>query len=54
MVKELPKTLVTFETFDQSYEGTRPDQQKDNDNNKENNKDKYIKRTPLKSDPRDW
>ena len=33
---EWPQRLVTFETFDQSDEGTWPDQQKDND------KDKYI------------
>ena len=36
---------MTFETFDQSDEGTWPYQQKDND------KDKYILKTPSKSDP---
>ena len=46
---------MTFETFDQSDEGTLPDQQKDNDKDKDkdNDKDKYIYRTPSKSDPRD-
>ena len=43
---EWPQRLVTFETFDQSDEGTLQDQQKDNDkdNNKDkdNDKDKYI------------
>ena len=38
--KERPQSLVTFETFDQSVEGTWPDQQKYND--KDNDKDKYI------------
>ena len=37
---------MTFETFDQSDEGTWPDQQKDNgkdkDKYKDNDKDKYI------------
>ena len=44
--KEQPQRLVTFETFDQSDEGTWPDQQKDDDNDKhkdkDNDKDKYI------------
>ena len=31
---------MTFETFDQSDEGTWPDQKKDND--RDNDKDKYI------------
>ena len=48
---------MTFETFDQSDEGTLPDQQKDNDKYKhkdnDNDKDKYILRTPSESDPRD-
>ena len=46
--KERPQRLVSFETFDQSDEGTWPDQQKDNDNDKDknNDKDKYIERTP--------
>ena len=48
---------MTFETFDQSDEGTWPDQKKDNDKDKykdeDNDKDKYILRTPSKSDPRD-
>ena len=39
--KERSLRLLTFETFDQSGEETRPDQQKDND--KDN--DKYIWRT---------
>ena len=36
--------IVTFETFDQSDEGTWPDQQKDNDKykDKDNDKDKCI------------
>ena len=37
---------MTFETFDQSEEGTWPDQKKYNDNDKykdkDNDKDKYI------------
>ena len=44
--KERSLRLFTFETFDQSGEETRPDQQKYND--KDN--DKYIKRTPTESD----
>ena len=44
--KERPQSLVTFETFDQSDEGTWPDQKKDNDKDKykdkDNDKDKYI------------
>ena len=44
--KERSLRLFTLETFDQSDEETRPDQQKDND--KDN--DKYIWRTPTKSD----
>ena len=46
MVKELPRTLVTFETFDHSDNVTWHDQQKDNDNDKDkykgDDKDKYI------------
>ena len=42
---EWPQRLVTFETFDQSDEGTWPDQKKDNDKDnykdKDNDKDKY-------------
>ena len=52
---------MTFEKFDQSYEGILPDQQKDNDkdkykdkdNDKDKDKDKDILRTPPKSNPRD-
>ena len=48
---------MTFETFDQSDEGTWPDQQKDNDKDKykdkDYDKDKYIQRTPSKSDARE-
>ena len=48
---------MTFETCDQSDEGTWPDQQKDNDQYKymdnDNDKDKYIWRAPSKSNPRD-
>ena len=48
---------MTFETFDQSVEGTWHEQQKDNDKDKykdkNNDKDKYIQRTPSTSDPRD-
>ena len=61
--KEQSQRLVTLETFDQSDEGTWPDQQKDNDKDKckgndkdkckENDKDKYIYGTPSKSDTRD-
>ena len=46
--KERPQSRVTLETFDQSDEGTWPDQQKDNDKDKykdkdkDNDKDKYI------------
>ena len=40
--------LVTFETFDQSDEETGPDQKKDNDKYRDNDKDKYIKRAPSK------
>ena len=51
--------LVTLETFDQSDEGTWPDQQKDND--KDNHKDKDNEkdidndnwRTSSKNNPRD-
>ena len=47
---------MTFETFDQSDEGAWPDQQKVNEKDKykdrHNDKDKYIYRTPSKSDPR--
>ena len=32
---------MTFETFDQSDEGTWPDQQKDNDKDNDNDNDKY-------------
>ena len=46
--KERSLRLLTFETFDQSGEETRPDQQKDND--KDNYNDKYIWRTTSKSD----
>ena len=44
IVKELPRTLVTFETSDSSDEGTWPDQQKDNDidKDKDNDKEKYV------------
>ena len=42
---------MTFETFDQSDEGTLADQKKYND--KDNDKDKYISRAHSKSDPRD-
>ena len=45
-LKEQSQRLVTFETFDQSDEGTWPDQQKDNekyeDKDKDNDKDNYI------------
>ena len=45
-VKERRHRLVTFETFDQSDEETRPDPKKDNDKDKyrdkDNDKDKYI------------
>ena len=51
--RERPKILVTFLTFDQSDEGTWPDQHKDNDKDKDNDKNKYILRTPSDSDPRD-
>ena len=46
--KEQSLRLLAFETFDQSNEKTWPDQQKDNnkDENKYNDDDKYIKRTP--------
>ena len=52
---------MTFETFDQSDEGTLLDQRKDNnkdydkynDKDKDNDKDKYIQRTHSKSDLRD-
>ena len=37
---EWPERLVTFETFDQSDEGTWPDQQKDNNKDKDKYKDK--------------
>ena len=44
--KDQPKRLVTFETFDQIYEETWPDQKKDNDKDKykgkDNDKDKYT------------
>ena len=56
-MEERSQRLVTFETFDQSDEETRPDPKKDNDKDKyrdkDNDKDKYIQRTPSKSDPRD-
>ena len=43
---EGPQRLVTFETFDQSDDGTWSDQQKDNDKDKakekDNEKDKYT------------
>ena len=43
---EWPLWLVTFETFDQSDEGTPQDQKKDNDKDndkdEDNEKDKYI------------
>ena len=45
-MKEWPWRLVTFETFDQSDEGTWLDQQKDNDKDKDkdkdNDRDKYV------------
>ena len=49
--KERPLRLFTFETFDQSGEETRPDQQKYNDKDKDidNYNDKYIWRTLSKS-----
>ena len=44
VVRELPRRLVTFETFDQSDEWTWPDQQKykykDKYKDKDNDKDK--------------
>jgi len=54
-ITEWPQRLVTFETFDQSDEGTWLDQQKgkDKDKDKDNDKDKDTSRTPSKSDPRD-
>ena len=39
--KERLQSRVTFETFDQSDEGTWPDQQKDIDKDKYKDKDKY-------------
>ena len=33
---------MTFETFDQTDEGTWPDQKKENDKDKDNDKDQYI------------
>ena len=44
--------LLTFETIDQSDEKTWPDQQKENNKyeDKYNDDDKYIKRTPPKRD----
>ena len=36
---------MTFETFDQSDEGTFPDQQKDNDKDKDKDKDKAMTKT---------
>ena len=46
LILETLQSDVTFETFDQSDEGTWPDQQKDNgkdkDKYKDNDKDKYI------------
>ena len=50
--KERPQSLVTFETFDQSDEGTCPNKQKDKDKDKDNDNDKDITRTPFKSDSR--
>ena len=56
---------MTFQTFDESDEETRPDQKKDNDKDRDNDKDKdkdkdkdndrdkYILRAPSRSDPRD-
>ena len=38
--KERPRRLVTFETFDQSDEGTWPDPKKYNDKDKYKDKDK--------------
>ena len=46
--KEWSLLLLTIEAFDQSDEKTRPDQQKDNNKDKYN--DKYILRTPQKSE----
>ena len=41
-----PQRLVTFETLDQSYEETGPDQKRDDEKDKykdkDNYKDKYI------------
>ena len=53
--KKRPYRLVTFETFDQSDEETRPDSKKDNDKDKyrDNDKDKYILKALSKSDPSD-
>ena len=42
------------ETSDQSDEGTWANQQQDNDKDKTRDKDKYIQRTPSKSDLRDF
>ena len=46
---------MTFDTLDQSYEGTWPDKQKDHDKDKYKDKDndKYIEIIHSKSDPRD-
>ena len=40
--KERPQSFVTFETFDQSDEGTWPDQKNDIDKDKYKDKDKYV------------
>ena len=49
---------MNFETFDQSDEETGPDQKIDNDKDKykekHNDKVKYIKRAPSRSDPGDF
>ena len=44
-LKERPQRLVTIDTFDQSDEETLPDQQKDNDRDKDN--EKHPQRTIL-------
>ena len=53
--KERPQSLVTFETFYQSDEGTWPDQQKDNykykDNDSDKDNDKYTVSLCNREDP---
>ena len=39
-LKEQSQRLMTFQTFDESDEETRPDQKKDNDKDSDNDKDK--------------